>query len=343
MRFALMFSARMHDAPDVRRAPSSAEIVGFLLDLHERSNELGHHELYRFTLRRLGAILAFDGGLLAMGTVENGVPQGHDFVLHERPIELMASWEEVKGEDRVALWAFGNPGRTGNFDVRGPIFDGCERARGHCQQWGIAHVLCTSMISSDAGLFSVMSLYRSDPSKPFSEEDRQATELVVPHVFSAARRARLGALRAGSRVPDAHGQAGALANAAGLVFEAEPGFVDLVRAGWPGWSGPRLPRELKEVVAKGKSTRVVRKPVVVRADAAEQCVLLHVRRMVPADQLTPREREIAEAFSQGETHREIGARLELSPNTVRRHLANVYEKLGIASKAELDKMIRDVT
>jgi len=34
-------------------------------------------------------------------------------------------------------------------------------------------------------------------------------------------------------------------------------------------------------------------------------------------------------------------RLQIAPATVRRHLANLYEKLGVSSKAELDRMLRD--
>jgi DNA-binding NarL/FixJ family response regulator len=51
--------------------------------------------------------------------------------------------------------------------------------------------------------------------------------------------------------------------------------------------------------------------------------------------------EIAGAFSLGETYREIGARLGIAPNTVRRHLGNISEKLGISSKVELDRMLAD--
>jgi len=58
--------------------------------------------------------------------------------------------------------------------------------------------------------------------------------------------------------------------------------------------------------------------------------------------LTSREREIAKAYSLGDTFRQIAEKLEIAPNTVRRHLTNVYEKLGISSKVELDRMTRDV-
>jgi DNA-binding CsgD family transcriptional regulator len=330
-------------SPASTTAPSPADVCSLLLDIHERSNTLGYHELHRFTLRRLAAVLPFDGGLLAMGTIQDGVPHGHDVVLHERPPEFMASWEEIKHEDKVALHAFTNPGRTGNFDIEGPIFDGCDRAREHCRKWGIAHVLCTSLISSAAGLYWVASVYRSDRTRPFSEEERQAMQLVVPHIFAAARNAHLGQLRARTRFPDAHGQAAAIANECGLVLEAEPGFIDLMRAEWPRWVGPSLPADVRCELSTRPSVRIVRDPVVVRADRAGGFVLLHARRTVPADTLTAREREIAEGFSLGETYRELGERLGLSPNTVRRHLANIYEKLGIASKAELDRMISGLT
>lgn len=289
--------------------PSAADISSFLLDLHERSNELGYRELQRFALKRLTDILPFDSGLLAIGTIRSGVPHGHDVVLHERTPEFMASWETVKHEDRIAMWAFTHPGETGNFDVEGPIFDGLEAARAHCRHWGLAHVLCTAMISTHAGLYWVLSTYRADRDKPYSENERQAMQLVVPHVFAAARRARLGQLRARTQVSDGHGQAAAIANPEGLVLEAEPGFAELIEHGWGGWKGPTLPPE----IAGPDTKRVVRGRVVITSHGADGLVLLQARRAVAADQLTAREREVAEAFSQGETHREIGERFGLAP------------------------------
>ncbi len=327
----------VHGPADAR--PSPADISAFLLDLHERSNDLAYREMQRHALRGLSELVPFDAGLMGMGTIRAGVPQGHDVVLHECPPELMESWDAIRHEDRVAVWAFQHPGETGNFAVAGEIFDGCPAARAHCERWRIAHVMCTSMISPQAGLYWVLSTYRAAPERPFVELERQTMQLVVPHVFSAARRARIGHLRARTRVVDGHGQAAAIANKDGLVLEAEPGFAELLSRGWPGWVGPLLPAPILPELASSKPARLVKQHVVVRVDPADGVVLLHVRRAVPADRLTDREREIAEAFSVGDTHRELGVRLGVSPNSVRRHLANIYEKLGISSKAELDRML----
>lgn len=324
----------------IHTGPSAGDLSAFLLDLHERSNELGYRELQQFALRRLTELVPFDSGLLAIGTIRNGTPHGHDVVLHERTPEFMASWDTVKHEDRVALWAFTHPGETGNFDVRGPIFDGCEEARAHCKQWGIAHVMCTAKISTHAGLYWVVSVYRAEEDRPFSEGERAAMQLVVPHLFAAARRARIGQLRARTHVSDGHGEAAAIANGEGIVLEAEPAFADLLAKGWEGWSGPTLPADVAKEIGGGEA-RVVRSRVVVRMHPADDGLfLLHARRAVAADQLTQREREVAEAFTSGETFRELAARFGLSPNTVRRHLANAYEKLGISSKVELERMLK---
>jgi DNA-binding NarL/FixJ family response regulator len=53
------------------------------------------------------------------------------------------------------------------------------------------------------------------------------------------------------------------------------------------------------------------------------------------DRLRPREREVATLVAEGLTNAEIAARLGISPGTVGRHLANIYERLDIHSRAAL--------
>jgi len=53
------------------------------------------------------------------------------------------------------------------------------------------------------------------------------------------------------------------------------------------------------------------------------------------DQLSPREREILVEFGLGYKPSEIASRLHISPHTVRNHFKAIYQKLGVASQAEL--------
>jgi len=51
--------------------------------------------------------------------------------------------------------------------------------------------------------------------------------------------------------------------------------------------------------------------------------------------LTLREREIVSAIREGKSNKDIASKLSISEETVKRHLSNVYAKLGIASRLEL--------
>jgi DNA-binding CsgD family transcriptional regulator len=319
--------------------PDARELSTFLLELHGKQTALGYRAMQRTAFEQLRRLIPIDGGLLAVGTIQGGMPQGHDVYLFDKPPELMASWETVKHLDRLAFEATASPGRTVNVSASGPIYDGFEAVRAHCARFDLEHMMCTAHIYADAGLYWVMSLYRSARSPAFTEAERETNEIVSPHVFAATRNSRLGELRALTRMGGGHGQLAAIASPLGLVLEAEPGLVDVMRLEWPRWNGPFVPPELEPVLREGTG-RIVGKRVVVRVDAAEDARLVHVRPRVAADELTERERSIAEAFSLGESHREIGNRLGIAPATVRRHLANLYEKLGVSSKAELDRMLR---
>ncbi|HYB95745.1 MAG TPA: helix-turn-helix transcriptional regulator [Vicinamibacterales bacterium] len=51
--------------------------------------------------------------------------------------------------------------------------------------------------------------------------------------------------------------------------------------------------------------------------------------------LTRREQQIAEAVSRGLTNRQIATELGISPETVKRHLATIYDKLALPGRLVL--------
>jgi two-component system nitrate/nitrite response regulator NarL len=52
-------------------------------------------------------------------------------------------------------------------------------------------------------------------------------------------------------------------------------------------------------------------------------------------ELTAREVEIISEIKAGSNNKEIGLKLSISEETVKRHLSNIYEKLGVSSRLEL--------
>ncbi len=56
-------------------------------------------------------------------------------------------------------------------------------------------------------------------------------------------------------------------------------------------------------------------------------------------QLTPREREVLQLISNGQSNKEAGLQLGISPRTVEVHRARVMEKLGAHNTADLIRIV----
>ena len=50
--------------------------------------------------------------------------------------------------------------------------------------------------------------------------------------------------------------------------------------------------------------------------------------------ISPREMEIIEALASGQSNKELARRLGISPNTVKTHVARVYEKLDVQKRVQ---------
>ena len=117
------------------------------------------------------------------------------------------------------------------------------------------------------------------------------------------------------------------------VSTSQADVAALLAAGVDGYltkstSAEDLPTLLVDAINGGKPvSREIASHLIDIDRAAEQLELI--------DRLTPREREVVSYIARGYTYRESASKMGMKVKTLESHMANIFEKLGVATRAEL--------
>lgn len=135
-----------------------------------------------------------------------------------------------------------------------------------------------------------------------------------------------------------------LKNTRVMVLSARAEISDLIRALQAGASGYMLKDADPEGILKCLETLARGKEFIDRSFSEEWCLLARTPGILESTEtdiserygkLSDREREVKELILRGSSPKEIGARLGISPHTVRAHRANIMRKSGAKNTAEL--------
>jgi DNA-binding NarL/FixJ family response regulator len=63
----------------------------------------------------------------------------------------------------------------------------------------------------------------------------------------------------------------------------------------------------------------------------------HTGKIDPVNNLTPKEKQVIGCLEEGLSYKMIGEKLQISVDTVRFHIKNIYRKLHVNSKTDLIK------
>lgn len=181
-------------------------------------------------------------------------------------------------------------------------------------------------------------MFTRGPGPDFTERDRLVLAVLQPHLtrlWHDGRRRRL-LTRALAELDRADEQDPRgvilLGPAASEVEFASPPAQRLLQTFFPGGSRGVLPAGIEEWLASGSPTPLVRRrgPSTLSVTRKNGALLLEERR--DEARLTPREREVLAWVARGKTNSEIALLLWVSPGTIRKHLENVYAKLGVNTR-----------
>lgn len=313
-----------------------AQFSGLLHDLYRGCREQPACGFQDWAFERIKTVLPFDSAIWLTGTVLDGQHSFHSSHCHAISPDVLAGWARCKNHSH-AVKVFLSPGVTFNT-VAATAFD--PEMLAHSRRYRIEHLLATTVIDPVSSLNEMISLYRADPSMPFSEEERLLQQNLVSHLAETWRINRMTHLNQLNQTICATNTRSAAVDAKGVLHLIEPGLTSLLHGEWPQWRGPRLPDELAAHI-ENRDERYVGKTLVIQFSGLNDLVLLRGRRRFPVDALSRREHDVAEYFSAGKTYKEVAKSLALSPATVRNHLNTIYFKLGIDNKTELANIMKE--
>jgi DNA-binding NarL/FixJ family response regulator len=114
------------------------------------------------------------------------------------------------------------------------------------------------------------------------------------------------------------------------AYDDDPYIYGLLDAGAKGYILKTA--EGREIVRAVRATAVGQS--VIDPAIASRVVARVTQPSTHGDLLTERERDVLRLAARGLTNKQIGSDLAISDRTVQNHLANIYTKLGVASRTE---------
>lgn len=305
-----------------------------VMKLHLGCREQPANEYQNWALEQVKSVLYFDSALWITGAL-NGEGQAavHTIHAHRLSPQIVADWARIP-QSRAVLTerVFQSPGVTFNCVTANEF--GPELLE-HSRRYSIEHILATTSIDIISRLSELISVYRADPDRPFSEEERLVQQNIVPHLAETWRINRTHHMNLAQHPSRRANACSAVIDRKGVLHLHDSAFTALLLGEWPDWQGPTLPESLVRLVGNGDGTFAGKTLVARSSDDMGDFLILRARNRTMLDTLSKREMEVANHFAAGVSYKRIAESLSLSPTTIRNHLSNLYSKLGIGNKAEL--------
>ncbi|MDX1451777.1 MAG: LuxR C-terminal-related transcriptional regulator [Oleiphilaceae bacterium] len=200
---------------------------------------------------------------------------------------------------------------------------------------GIERILSSIHIENRSGLFTLLTLYRSDRNARFTADEKARHQRLLFHLLQAASHARLNNLKQINYSNQTTLSYAAICDQHGIYHEVESGFLDLIEECFPQAKQQALPFDIPE-----EGSKQLLNGVCIQSERLGDLWRIGIRPAQAVDQLTDRELEVVHAVTQGLSFKQAAKEMNLSPSTVSNHLYRVYQKLGINNRSELADLLR---
>lgn len=292
-------------------------------------------EYQAWAIAELKALIPFDAALWGMGNARRG--KFHNVTVIGLPSSFATVLEQTRDINPMFAAISQNIGRPRRMEDELPdaAFYTSELYHRCFSQFGVERLLSTSQADARSGLYTLLTLYRFDRERPFTDAECELQADASFHMVSAYSHAFFLHLSRPQR--KGRSRVAAVVDREGVLHEVDQGFTALLEKHYPDWQGMNLPFEL----ALDKDAYNVEN-LCVELEPLADLYLVRLHELGPMDSLTSREREVVFAVCRGLSHKAIGQELGLAPTTVSSHLYRAYHKLGVESRSALARLVHEL-
>ncbi|MFO1251788.1 MAG: LuxR C-terminal-related transcriptional regulator [Inhella sp.] len=311
-------------------APTLEQLSEHLLALGGLARRLPAGAFLCEALHTLQTLLRFRSGWwgLALDADRSGPPAIYQSQSLGLPEHFAADWLAIAAEDHFGDAIRAQPGQVQRGSDAGLPLP--EAVRAFDRRHGIEHAMGLALEDAATGHGFFICLYRGPADEPFSDTDARCFGVWARHLLQLWQFALQDALRAG---PGGAPARAACADRSGRLVYVGTRLGEWLLARWPGWDGLRLPPDFSAALQGGSLPAAA---AGLRCSLqGEQLWLLLDEECAQEAPLSPRRRQVAQLFAQGQSSKEIARQLGLTPATVRTYLRDAYLALQVRNKVEL--------
>lgn len=321
---------------------SLSQFSEFVSELNARVQSEDAEGLARWAVRDLSDKVGFDAAWYGWADLNAECVEVHANATLNLPDEYFETWLETAEDDILAQAYLENPDQVATY----------ARHAG-AQSEGTIHMADTfgwqrAAVAAHKRPGRVTSFYLSSyrvgqSTSDWTKHEKDFLQCAVDQVSTAMK---LATSEPGKDVRP--GSVSIFVNETGIgilgISNLREQFGDL----WPDWDGDYLPSRLRKLIHEpGQHILPDRNLVVLCEDAPGMQGMglrkLTIRRFEPIDQLSLREREVAQLLASGAQYKEAARILGIAPATVRNQTQAIYAKLGINNRANLASIFNNTS
>jgi DNA-binding CsgD family transcriptional regulator len=321
---------------------NNKDLSELLIALRHGAIVMSPDKFREYALDLVQTLIPFDTAIWGRHSHNGSDLVASEIFMHGQKAELFQGMETIRQLDTwLTAEQFVQPWITANFNYSHPPCELSEEIQQHFNTIGFMHCLCTIGYDPVSHSPHHIILSRSDLKRPYSEEERQLKQFLMPHLDAAYDHnyRLLPQTSANNSLDSERRQSNALMNDRGVLFATEPRFMNMLKSEFPNWHGPLLPEPLLKTFIEEGHDRYVGSAITLTANRRSSMWLLLARNKQPIDEFSARTMKLAAYFAEGHNHKEIGRMLNISPATVRNHISNIYKKLQISNKSQLAQLL----